>query len=253
MNTDGLIAILMAPFIGSFLGVIVDRLPEGRTVLADRSACDICGQTLGPLELLPIAAYLWQRGRCRNCKGTLRSFYPLIELAAMAVATSAALVLSGWLLWVSLYLGWGLLTLGAIDARHKILPDPINLPLIPVGLGVTWLHSPDQLGTHVVGAILGFLILAAIAWTYRRFRKRDGLGLGDAKLLSAGGAWLGWAPLPGLLVVAALSALIIVLARAVFGDRLGSTDEIAFGPFLALAFWASWLLGPIILFQGIGT
>ncbi len=248
MTTDGFIAILLSPFIGSFLGVVIDRLPEGRRILIDRSTCDSCGRALGPLELIPIISYLWQGGRCRMCQAKLRPYYLWIELAALAVALSAVLVLSGWLLWVSLLLGWSLLALAVIDARHKILPDSINLPLIPIGLGVTWLHSPALLTDHLIGAVLGFSSLAIIAWTYRRLRQRDGLGLGDAKLLSAAGAWLGWAALPGLLVAAAVCALVFSVARSVFGDRLHLTDEIAFGPFLALAFWASWLLGPIILF-----
>jgi len=240
-----ILAIVLAPFIGSFLGLVIDRLPAGRPIHWGRSTCDHCNRTLSPIALVPLVSFWLQRGRCRDCGTRLSLFYPLIELAALAVAISAAWFLTGWLLWVSLFLGWSLLVLAVIDARHKILPDPINLPLIPTGLTVITLLSPHQLTTHVIGAVLGFLSLATIAWTYRYLRGRDGLGLGDAKLFAAAGAWLGWPALPGVLLTATFCALILVLARSAIGDRLTATDEMAFGPYLALALWASWLLGPL--------
>ena len=240
-----IMAILIAPFIGSFLGLVIDRLPEGRPILMGRSQCDHCSQTLGPPDLIPLLNYLWLSGRCRHCGVALRRFYPLIELAALSVAASAALVLSGWILWVSLYLGFSLLALAAIDARHTILPDVILLPLIPIGLMIIVLLSPDRLPAHLVGAVSGFLVFAGIAWVYRKLRARDGLGLGDAKLLAAAGAWLGWEALPGVVFAAALSALTVALARSAMGDKMTGTDEMAFGPYLVLALWASWLLGPL--------
>lgn len=247
MTSDGLIAILLAPFFGSFLGVVVDRLPIGLPVLFGRSRCVHCRHQLSPLELVPLFSYLWQRGRCRNCGKRLRPFYLIIELAAVLVALSAALALEGWLLWVSVGLGACLLTLGAIDLRHLMLPDVITLPLIPAGLAVACLIRPEAIEAHLIGTVLGFLIFVAIAWLYRRLRDRDGLGLGDAKLLAAAGAWLGWQALPGVVLLAAVAALMIALAGVVFGDRLRATREVAFGPYLALAFWASWLLGPLAL------
>ena len=245
VTISSIIALVMAPFVGSFLGLVIDRLPEGRTVLLGRSTCDHCAKPLPPSSLAPLISYVLQRGRCRNCDVPLRLFYPLIELVALAVAISAVMVLDGWVLFVSLYLGWSLLALAVIDARKKILPDPISLPLIPIGLATVTFLEPKQLPAHLIGAVLGFLTLAAIAWTYRRVRGREGLGLGDAKLFAAAGAWLGWPALPGVLLMAALAALTVALARSAFGDRLDAADEIAFGPYLASAIWASWLLGPL--------
>jgi leader peptidase (prepilin peptidase)/N-methyltransferase len=155
------------------------------------------------------------------------------------------LLVPGWPLWPSLYLGWSLLVLGWIDLRHKFLPDALNLPLIPVGLVVSLLLAPDLLPAHLIGAVLGFASLAALAWSYRHLRGRDGLGMGDAKLLAAAGAWLGWQALPGVLLTAALAALTVALARSAIGGRVQASDEIAFGPYLALALWAGWLAGPI--------
>lgn len=249
MTFEGWVAILTAPMIGSFLGVVIDRLPEGRPIGAGRSTCDYCSRHLGPFELIPIVSYLVQSGRCKACNGRLRPFYPLIELVATVVAVSVAFTISGWLIWVSLYLGWSLLVLSVIDARHKILPDSINLALLPIGLVVTYLHSPTRIDVHLLGAVSGFLGLVLMSWIYRYLRKREGLGLGDAKLFAAAGAWLGWPALPGLLFVAAISALTVTLMRTWTGERLFMTDEISFGPYLALAFWASWLLGPLTMWQ----
>jgi leader peptidase (prepilin peptidase) / N-methyltransferase len=242
------VAVLVAgPFVGSFLGVVIERLPAGRPPAFGRSRCDACGATLGAKDLVPIASWLWQRGRCAHCRAELSAFYPIIELAALAVAASAALVVSGWLLLVSCMLGWTLLTLAAIDQRHFLLPDILTLPLIPAGLLVAFALDPALVWSHLVGALAGFAAFAAIAFVYRRLRRREGLGLGDAKLLAAAGAWLGWQALPGLVVIAAVCALAVALARAVAGDRLSATTRIAFGSYLALAFWLVWLLGPPVL------
>lgn len=244
---EGLIAILLAPLLGSFLGVVIDRLPHGLPVISGRSRCDHCEHQLGPRELIPLFSYLLQRGRCRHCDQPLGLFYPIIELAAVAVAFSAALALEGWLLWVSLGLGFGLLVLAVIDHRHFFLPDVITLPLILAGLLVTYLIKPETILAHLLGAVLGFLVFAGITWLYRHFRHRDGLGLGDAKLLAAAGAWLGWEALPGVVLISTITALTVALIGAGSGARLNATSKLAFGPYLAIALWASWLLGPLIL------
>jgi leader peptidase (prepilin peptidase) / N-methyltransferase len=243
---ESLLALLVAPFVGSFLGVVVERLPAGRPIGWSRSTCDRCGEALGVRDLVPVLSWLARRGRCRCGAIRLDPFYPGIELAALAVALSAALVLSGWLLWASLLLGWTLLALAAIDLRHFVLPDVLTLPLVPAGLVVAWLIDPQHLGDHAIGAVVGFLGFALIAWLYRRVRGREGLGLGDAKLLGAGGAWLGWQAVPSVVALGAAVALALALAGAAAGGKLSATTRIAFGPYLALAIWVVWLYGPLV-------
>ena len=252
MTFEMLLALLLAPLIGSFLGVVVERLPEGRPVVLARSTCPACGEVLRARDLVPLVSWAWRRGWCRCGRLRLGAFYPGIELAALAVAASAAAVLSGWLLWVSLALGWTLLTLAAIDLRHYLLPDRLTLPLIPAGLATVYLIDPARLTLHAIGAAAGFIAFAGIAWAYRRLRRRAGLGLGDAKLLAAAGAWLGWPALPGLVAAAACGALAVALARAALGERLAAATRIAFGPYLALALWLFWLYGPLLLVQPEG-
>jgi len=243
---EPLLALLVAPFVGSFLGVVVERLPAGRPIGLARSTCDRCGEALGVRDLVPIASWLARGGRCRCGAIRLDPFYPAIELAALAVALSAALVLSGWLLWASLALGWTLLALAAIDLRHFVLPDVLNLPLLPAGLAVAWLIDPARLADHVIGAAAGLVGFALIAWLYRHLRHREGLGLGDAKLLAAGGAWLGWQALPSVVALGAVVALAVALAASLVGGKLRATTRIAFGAYLALAIWLVWLYGPLV-------
>jgi leader peptidase (prepilin peptidase)/N-methyltransferase len=247
MQPETLLALLIAPFVGSFRGVVIDRLPAGRPLLLTRSACDECGRRLCPGELVPVVSYMAHGGRCSCGKVRLSPFYPAIELAALAVAASAAFVLSGWLMWVSLALGWTLLAMATIDLRHYLLPDVLTLPLIPAGMAVAWGLDAALLPGHALGALAGFVAFAGIGWLYRRVRGRHGLGLGDAKLLAAAGAWLGWAALPSVVVIAAVLALALALAHALGGAKLALTGKLAFGPHLALAFWLVWLCGPLIL------
>jgi len=246
MTVEAWLALLMAPFVGSFLGVVIERLPAGRPVVLGRSACDHCGRTLAARDLVPSVSYLARRGRCACGEVRLGVFYPAIELAALAVALSAVTVLSGWLLWASLALGWTLLALAAIDLRHLLLPDALCLPLIPAGLAVAWLLDPALLPDHLLGALLGFVAFAAIALVYRRLRGREGLGMGDAKLLAAAGAWLGWLALPSVVLIAAVVGLALALAGALAGGKLTWTSRIAFGPHLALGLWLVWLFGPVV-------
>jgi len=247
MRLEALLALVLAPFVGSFLGVVVERLPAGRPLLLARSTCDECGRRLGPRDLVPLISYIARGGRCGCGRIRLSPFYPAIELAALAVAASAAWVLSGWLLWVSLALGWTLLALAAIDLRHYLLPDVLTLPLIPAGLAVALALDPTLLPAHLLGALLGFATFVIIGQVYRRLRGRHGLGLGDAKLLAAAGAWLGWAALPSVVVIGAVLALALALAQALGGAKLVLTGKLAFGPHLALALWLVWLFGPLIV------
>jgi leader peptidase (prepilin peptidase)/N-methyltransferase len=215
--------LLLAPFAGSFLGTLARRLPAGRPVAFDRSRCAACGRTLDPRDLVPILSWMLARGRCRQCGAAVSWFYPAMELTALGIAGWAVAGLPGWLAWAGAGLGWALLALAVIDARHTLLPDVLTLPLIPVGLLVIWMAEPAQLSHHAIGAVVGFAVFAAIAWAYRRIRGRDGLGLGDAKLLAAGGAWAGWMGLASIVVWASVLALIaaLVSGAAVIPDRPG--------------------------------
>lgn len=234
-------AVLVAPFVGSVLGVLIRRLPVARPVILARSACESCGRALRPRELVPIVSYLVQRGRCRHCRTAIAPMHLTIELAAVAVAGIAAGFADGPLLWAGCVLGWGLLALAWIDVEWLLLPDALTLPLIVAGLAVTWALEPWAATDRAIGAIAGYAALRLVQLGYRRFRGVDGLGEGDAKLLAAAGAWLGWQALPWVLVLGALTALSVAGIMALRGRSVTRRTEIAFGAPIAAATWALWL------------
>ena len=166
-----------------------------------------------------------------------------IEAAAFAIAAWAILTVPGTDLWMSCLLGWTLLTLAWIDGRTMLLPDGLTLPLLAAGLAGTALEDPASLAEHAAAAAFGYVTLAGIAWGYRRLRGFDGLGLGDAKLFAAIGAWLGLGELPITLFLAACIGLLAAAGARLAGKRMIATSAIPFGPCLALAGWLSWLYG----------
>jgi len=237
--------VLAAPVIGSFVGLLAMRLPEGRPVLVGRSQCDHCGHLLGPLDLVPLASWIALRRRCRHCGARLASFYPLVELGAVGVALTAALVFEGWLLWASCALGWALLALALADLRAGVLPDALTLPLVPAGLAVAYAVDPATVPLNAAAALVGFLLLVLLRWGYRRLRGREGLGLGDAKLLAAAGAWASLAGLPSVLLLGSLATLLWVLVERLRGRSVALATALPFGPGLCLGTWIVWLWGTL--------
>jgi len=240
-----LLPLVAAPFIGSYLGPLIHRLPAGTAALPARPTCARCGSRLAFRDLIPVVSWLLRGGRCRHCAAPNGIFYPAVELAALGVALWAAAVVSGWLLWASCILGWALLTLAVIDHRHMILPDVLTLPLIPAGLVVAYLAHPPLLTGHAIGAAAGFVVFTAMGALYRWIRGREGLGLGDAKLLAAAGAWVSWTGLPSVVLLASVATLVTVLVMSFAGRPVSLVDKVTFGPFLGLATWLVWLYGPI--------
>ena len=238
---------LAAPFVGSFLGVLIQRLPARSPIALARSRCEWCGQELRPRDLVPLLSWVVSRGRCRFCNHPIGWFYPGVELAALAVALATVLADSGRGVWLDCLLGWWLLALGWIDIRCWQLPDALTLPLVIAGLGAAAAFDPEQLTDRALGAALGYLGLRAIAELYRVLRRRDGLGQGDAKLLAASGAWVGMSALPQVILAAALSALAAAVCLRLAGVRLSAHSALPFGPFLALATWLLWLCGPFLI------
>jgi leader peptidase (prepilin peptidase)/N-methyltransferase len=239
--------LVMAPFVGSFLGVLITRLPAGEAVVVGRSRCSRCGRMLGALDLVPLLSWLAMGRRCRHCGSRIGWFYPGIELAAIVVPVWAATQVGGWLLWVSCGLGWTLLTLAVIDARHLLLPDVLTLPLLIAGLAMASCIEGADLHEHAIGAVAGFAVFWLIARAYRLARGREGLGMGDAKLLAAAGAWVSWQGLPGVVFIGAASALAWVLIKIAAGAEITEAHRIPFGTYLCLSTWLVWLYGPVII------
>ncbi len=245
-----LTTIVMAPFVGSFAALVADRSPRGETVVFGRSRCDACSRVLAPVDLLPLLSFTMLRGRARCCGARLGLRLPMIEILALLVpVTALAAGMDGAVLAASIALGWTLLVLGAIDHTTFTLPGALTLPLVGAGLALSFGGLTGPMLHHLAGAFLGYAAIAGIGWFYRRIRGVDGIGMGDAKLLAAAGAWVGVTGLPSVLLIACGAALTgTLLGRS--WTEVGMQYAIPFGPSLAAGFWITWLAGPIVLGQG---
>jgi leader peptidase (prepilin peptidase)/N-methyltransferase len=238
VSTDAAL-LLAAPIIGSFLGVLIDRLPRGESVVFGRSFCRHCSTPLGPRDLAPIVSWLASRGRCRYCGGEIDPALPMIEATALAVAAFALWPTRPEPPWAGAAFGWILMTIAWIDARHGIIPNALSLSLVLSGLSAAVFWDAVSLWDRALGSAAGFGAFAIIAHVHLRLRGREGLGAGDAKLIAGIGAWLGWRDLT-LVVIAATVFALLAAAR----DRSRrARDEATFGPALAAAAWLVWLSG----------
>lgn len=238
--------LITAPFIGSFIANVAVRLPEGRSVLFGRSCCRQCGVSLHPFDLVPVFSWIILKGRCHYCNSHIGGFYPGVELATLVLAVWCCTITTGLLLITSFCFGFWLLLMAIIDAEHYWLPDVLTLPLIPAGLLTCWVLQPATLIAHVAGVALGFSFFFVLAKLYHFLRDRDGIGLGDAKLLAALGAWVSWPGLPDVVAIAAIGGLGFAILRVlVTKQSINSTERIAFGPFLAMAGWLVWLYADV--------
>ena len=233
---------LVGAVIGSFIGLLSLRLPMGEPVAMSRSRCSGCSRTLGAADLLPLLSFALFRGRCRTCASPIDRRYPLIELASLAIGVISALIYSNEQALAAAVLGWWLLLLALLDLEHFWLPDRLTYPLVALGLGSAAYSGIPALHDSAIGAAAGFLVFAGIALAYRRLRGREGLGGGDWKLFAAGGAWVGWAALPLILLAAAISGLLAaLLLHSRKPDLLA--QQLPFGVFLAPAIWIVYLAG----------
>lgn len=245
MNVWLLIAAALGPVAGSFIGLLSLRLPADAPVVLARSACAGCGRSLSPLDLIPLLSFAALRGRCRTCRTPIPLRYPLLESGCLLIGVWAALVQPGPLGLMTAALGWQLLLIALIDAEHFWLPDRLTLPLAALGLLQAATIDAEAVIGRVIGIATGFLALAGLAWLYRRLRGREGLGGGDARLLAAAGAWVGWTGLPSVVVWASLAGLSLAASRLLTGKGVRGDDALPFGSFLAVGLWLVWLYGPI--------
>ena len=227
---------------GSFLATILIRWPQGRSVVAGRSRCDRCDAPLRIPDLVPILSHAALRGRCRACGGRIDSRHALVELSAAMVGL-VAMVAHPWpLAAVTLLLGLWLLLIALLDVEHQWLPDALTLPLVPLGLAAAWAGFGPPLAERAAGAALGWAVLFAMAFAYRRLRGREGLGGGDPKLLGAIGAWLGAFQLPFILLGAGLLGLASILLMRLRGEEIGPASRLPLGALMAIAAWPVWLI-----------
>lgn len=262
------LTLMFGLIIGSFLNVVIHRLPilleadwkqQANEILglkadADqprfnlvfpKSRCPECGRDIKAWQNIPLLSYLLLKGKCANC-GTAISFrYPVIELLT-GVLTGVTVYQFGLTMTAlaCCLLTWALIALSAIDYDHQLLPDNITLPFLWLGLIVNYFGLVTNFRDAFIGAIAGYLALWTVYQVFKLATGKEGMGYGDFKLLGMLGAWMGWKALPLIIILssfagAVLGGLLILLGR----DR---AMAIPFGPYLAIAGWIALLWGEAI-------
>lgn len=217
-----LAAMLAGAAIGSFIGTALVRLPEGRSMLAGRSACDACAVPIGARDLVPLVSWLALRGKSRHCGAAIGIWQPLAEVGGAVIGGASVLLAPSGLALPAMLLGWQLLLLALIDAHHLWLPRLLTTLLAASGAGLAawrgWQEaSLAPFAIAAAGGLIGFLMLWGVARGYRMLRGREGMGGGDPPLLGAIGLWLGPMGVIGTVIGASLlglaAALLMLLAR----------------------------------------
>ena len=232
---------LLGAVLGSFIATLVIRWPEGRSVMRGRSHCDACDAALTARDLVPLLSAALARGRCRTCGAAIDPLHWQIELAALWIGAVAGLAIGGPVAVAGAVFGWLLLALAALDITDFWLPDRLTGTLALAGLATALFGVEPALTDRLIGGVAGFVSLWAIGAGYKLVRGREGLGGGDPKLLGAIGLWLGWAMLPAVLLLAALTGLALVLVGLVRGRSARLDDKAPFGALLAIAAYPAWL------------
>jgi leader peptidase (prepilin peptidase)/N-methyltransferase len=263
------VAVLLGLVVGSFLNVVIHRLPkiierqwraecaelaggseppgatETYNLVVPRSRCPDCGHGITALENIPLVSYVALRGKCASCATRISPRYPVVE------ALSG--LLTGYAAWRfglnaaaagAMLFAWAMIALAFIDFDTFYLPDSITLPLAWTGLTFNLFHVFTNLESAVIGAVAGYLALWSVFWAYKLATGKEGMGYGDFKLLAAIGAWFGWKMLPLVILFASCAGAVIGVAMIALARR-GRDTPIPFGPYLAIG-------GLVALFHGEG-
>ncbi|WP_448132249.1 prepilin peptidase [Stutzerimonas chloritidismutans] len=259
-------AALLGLLIGSFLNVVIYRLPimmqrewraqaleylecppeqisERFNLLLPSSRCPHCDHRIRSWENIPLVSWLALCGKCSSCRAPISSRYPLVELACG--------LLSGYVAWhfgftwqagAMLLLTWGLVAMSMIDIDHQLLPDSLVLPLLWLGLILNSFGLFVSLESALGGAVAGYLSLWSVYWLFKLVTGKEGMGYGDFKLLAMLGAWGGWQVLPLTILLSSVVGAVLgtILLRV---QRAESSTPIPFGPYLAIAGWIALLWG----------
>ena len=274
-----LVCVLFGLLVGSFLNVVIHRIPkmmeatwrqEARELLEQPapkdeaeppifnlvtpgSHCPHCNHRIRWYENLPVVSWALLKGRCSGCKAAISKRYPIIELLTALVAGLCAwrFGYDPWLIFM-LYGSFTLLALAVIDLDTTLLPDDLTYPLLWAGLLAAVLGiSPVSLPDAVIGAMAGYLALWSLYWVFKLLTGKEGMGYGDFKLLAALGAWLGWQYLPVVVLLSSVVGLVFAVSMMASGS-VKRDQGIPFGPYLAIAGWIALLWGEAIVSSYLG-
>ncbi|EXI87010.1 MAG: Pectic enzymes secretion protein OutO [Candidatus Accumulibacter regalis] len=252
-----LICAVLGLLVGSFLNVVIHRLPmmmerdwrnhcaelcgqappphEPLSLARPGSRCPACGHAITALENIPVLSWLFLHGRCSACAAPISPRYPLVEATSGLLSALAAFHFGyGWAAAAAMLLIWSLIALTCIDFDSQLLPDAITLPLLWAGLLFNLFGTFADLQSAVIGAVCGYLALWSVYWVFKLTTGKEGMGYGDFKLLAALGAWLGWEMLPLTILLSSLLGAVVGIALIAIAKR-GRSVPIPFGPYLAAA------------------
>jgi len=261
-----LCAALLGLCIGSFLNVVIHRLPkmmerqwraecaelagqeappaERYNLVLPRSACPACGHMITALENIPLLSYAVLRGKCAGCGARISPRYPAVEALTAALSAYVAWRFGfGIAAAAALLFTWAMIALTFIDLDTYYLPDSITLPLLWLGLLLNLGGTYATLPSAIIGAAAGYLSLWSVYWVFKWATGKEGMGYGDFKLLAVIGAWLGWQMLPLTILLSSLVGAAIGIVLIIFAGR-GRSVPIPFGPYLAIAGMIALLHGP---------
>jgi leader peptidase (prepilin peptidase)/N-methyltransferase len=249
------IILVLGLLVGSFLNVVIHRLPKimerewhafcaelaEQTVspaatfnlFTPRSRCTSCAGPVRAIDNVPILSYLFLRGKCHHCAAPISLRYPLVEaLTGLLSAYIAWRFGATWTTAAALLFCWTLIALTFIDADTQLLPDQITQPLIWIGLLVNLSGLFTDIQSALIGAVIGYLVLWSVYWLFKLVTGKEGMGHGDFKLLAAIGAWLGWSMLPLVILLSSFVGAIVGISLIAFA-RHARSQPIPFGPYLA--------------------
>ena len=257
----------MSLMVGSFLNVVIYRLPvmmenEWRrscqpldagdaadqdvavfNLATPASRCPGCNQRIRAWQNIPVLSYLLLRGKCAHCGVGISARYPIIEFTTAVLSVVVAWHFGpGWQCLAGLVMTWCLVALTMIDFDHQLLPDSITLPLMWLGLIASLFPLFVSATDAIIGAAAGYLSLWSVYWAFKLLTGKEGMGYGDFKLLAALGAWFGWEALPMIILLSSLVGACVGIALIVIAKR-GREVPIPFGPYLAAAGWLTMIGG----------
>ncbi len=237
------VAVLNGLCIGSFLNVVIARVPAGKSISDPPSSCPSCGTRIRWYDNIPVLSWLALRGKCRVCGWSIPARYPLVEISGGILALLVVLSRSGApVVLTGLAVAWSLLAITMIDLDHKIIPDAISLPGFALLLGTSWLPGRGGVVSALLGALLGAGMFWIVREAYYRTTGREGLGFGDVKLMALLGALLG--PFGVCISVFAASAVGLAAGLVmIMAGRANRRTEIPFGPYLAAGGFLVFLSG----------
>ncbi|HUH31376.1 MAG TPA: A24 family peptidase [Rhodanobacter sp.] len=256
--------------VGSFLNVVILRVPARMTAAWQREARDIlgleadptplppgivrvpshcmhCQHPLSPLDNIPVFSWLWLRGRCRYCQAGISAQYPLVELLSGVLCMVIVWKFGPtWVALAGLALTWTLIALAGIDLRTQLLPDQLTLPLLWLGLVLALLPVFVSAPAAIIGSAIGYLSLWSVYWLFKLLTGKEGMGHGHFKLLAALGAWMGPVALLPIILLSSLIGALVGGAMIVW-RRHDAQIPIPFGPFIAAAGWVWFVAGDGLL------